>query len=72
VKVELPLLSPGSESLALDDPEVDSLEKLEEPEDGKETSLISLIKYFNLMDIKHNIVMHEKFCKKLIIYLIGF
>ncbi len=48
----MPLLSPGSESSALDDLEIDSLEKLEEPEDVKETSLIRLMKYFNLMDIK--------------------
>jgi hypothetical protein len=53
--VELPLLTPGSESSALDDSEVDSLEKLEEPEDVKETSLIRLIKYYNLLDIKQNI-----------------
>jgi hypothetical protein len=49
VKVELPLLSPAS-----DDPKVDSIEKLEDPEDVKGTP-IRLIEYLNLMDIKRNI-----------------
>ncbi len=48
-------MSPGSESLALDDPKVDSLEKLEKPKDVKGTSPIRLMEYFNLMDIKRNI-----------------
>ncbi len=48
--MELPLLSPAS-----DDPEVNSIEKLEDPEDVKGTSPIRLMEYFNLMDIKRNI-----------------
>jgi len=32
VKVELPVFSPGAESPASDDPEIDNFEKLEEPE----------------------------------------
>ncbi len=63
VKVELPLLSPGSGSLALDDPEVDSLEKLEEPEDVKGTSPIRSMKYFNsLYCVSLNIYLFHGIC----------
>jgi hypothetical protein len=44
VKVEPPLLSSDAETSALDEPKVDILEKLEDPEDVKGSSSKRLMK----------------------------
>jgi hypothetical protein len=47
VKVEPLLLSPDAETSALDEPKVDILEKLEDPEDVKGSSSKRLMKCYN-------------------------